>query len=508
MTGRRAALGSAVASAKGWEYKGVGRTYGSNTYPRRARALGAAAPGLLLATALAACASAPQPLPPPQVEVPATWAESDPAPVSVDVTEYWRLLNDPLLTDLVERAITRNRDLAQGVARLDQARSNLAQARAGFLPTVSASAGAGRDLGSNNPGQFSTSLGIDAAWEADLFDRVSGNVAASAADLAAAGYSLADLQRAIVGQVAISTVQARGLALQLQIARSTLAYQEDNLQIARWRNQAGLVDSLDVEQARAQRAQTAATIPQLESSLTATANALSTLAGEPPGRVLAALAADAPPVPAPAPLAGWEAPAEVLRRRPDVRGAEANLVAAAARVGVARAQLLPGLRLTGSLGTNALGIGNLFDLITANVFANVSQLLFDGGRTEAQIEGAEAAARGAQAAWEAAILGALEEVESAAVDQRTSAERVALNAEAVEAAGNSALLARSQYQAGLTDFRTLLSAENQLLSARNAAVSAAADRAIAFIRLTQALGGGWNPADYSTQLPADDRTTP
>lgn len=464
----------------------------------------------LIALTAGGCAQPQLAAPQTALPVPADWAESAPAPISVDIAEYWRLLNDPLLTELVEHSIAENRNLAQSAARLDQARSQLRQARAGYLPTVSASAGSGRDLGSNNPGQNSFSLGADAQWEADLFGRVSNNVAASTADLVAAGYSLADLQRAIVGQVAISTVQARAIALQLQIARSTLAYQEDNLQIARWRNQAGLVDSLDVEQARTQRAQTAAAIPQLESSLAATANALSTLAGEPPGRVLAALQDDASAqVPSPAQLAGWEAPADVLRRRPDVRGAEASLVGAAARVGVARAQLLPALRLTGSVGSSSLGIGNLFDILTANVFANVSQLMFDGGRTRAQIEGAEANARGAQAAWEQAILSALEEVESAAVDQRTSAARVDLSAEAVEAASNSVLLARSQYQAGLIDFRTLLSAENQLLSARNQQVSAQADRASAFVRLTQALGGGWTVADYAadlSSLPAQDES--
>lgn len=467
---------------------------------------------VMVALALAGCAQPQLAVPQTSLPVPADWAESDPAPISVDIAEYWTLLGDPLVTELVEQAVTNNRNLAQSAARLDLARSQLRSARAGYLPTITGSAGSGRDLGSGNPDQFSFSLGADAQWEADLFGRVSNDVAASQADLATAGYSLADLQRAIVGQVAISTIQARAIAVQLDIARSTLQFQEDNLQIARWRNQAGLVDSLDVEQARTQRAQTAATIPQLESSLAATANALSTLAGEPPGRVLAALA-DAGQVPNPASLAGWEAPTDVLRRRPDVRGAEASLIGAAARVGVARAQLLPSLRLTGSLGTSALGIGNLFDLITANVFAGVTQLLFDGGRTSAQIDGAEANVRGAQAAWEQAILQALEEVETAAVDQRSAAARVDLTAEAVDAASNSALLARSQYQAGLIDFRTLLSVENQLLSARNSAVSAQADRAAAFVRLTQALGGGWDSQAYPADLaaipaspPADDRT--
>ena len=138
--------------------------------------------------------------------------------------------------------------------------------------------------------------------------------------------------------------------LQLAIARDTLAYQDENLQIADWRVQAGLVSSLDLEQARSQRAQTAATIPQLESSLAATANAISTLIGEPPGRVLELVEATAE-VPDPPVLEAWEAPAGVLRRRPDVRGAEAALVANSARLGVARAQLLPLVRLTGSIST-------------------------------------------------------------------------------------------------------------------------------------------------------------
>ncbi len=120
------------------------------------------------------------------------------------------------------------------------------------------------------------------------------------------------------------------------------------------------------------------------------------------------------------------------------------------------------------------------------------------------MDSAEAAARGALAAWEQTLLGALEDVESAAVDQRSANQRVVINMEAVDAASNSALLARSQYEAGLTDFRTLLTSENQLLSARNQLVGAQADRASAFVRLTQALGGGWSPQDFP--LPASDRT--
>jgi NodT family efflux transporter outer membrane factor (OMF) lipoprotein len=445
---------------------------------------------------VAGCASLPPDVPAPGLAVPAAWSETDAPPVSLDLAQYWRLLGDPLLTEYVERSIGANRDLAQGLARVDQARAQLRQARAGYLPSVSASGGITRDIGDFSRDGVQVSAGVDADWEADLFGRIGADVAASEAELRAAGYSLADLQRLIVGQVALSTISARAAAEQLAIAHDTLAFQEDNLQIARWRVQAGLVSSLDVEQARAQRAQTAATIPALESSLASTANAISTLVGEPPGAVLVELTGEAPrPVPEPSALAGFAPPAEVLRRRPDVRAAEESLVASTERIGIARAQLLPLVRLTGSIGPGTATLGNLFDVVTGGLFAGISQLVFDGGRTRAQIEGAEAAARGALAAWEQSILFALEEVESAALAGRTADERVAINEEAVDAASNSVILARSQYQAGLTDFRDLLTSENQLLGARNQLVAAEADRASAFVRLTQALGGGWSEAD-------------
>ncbi len=461
---------------------------------------------------LAGCATPNILVPEPDVPIPEQWAQSNPAPLSTDIATYWELLGDPLIVSLVEQAIAQNRDLAQSAARLDQARASLRQARAGWLPSLSASGSVARDIGDLQRDGVQFNLGADASWEVDLFGQISNDVAAADAELAAAGYAQADLQRLIAGQVAISAINARALAEQLAIARDTLAFQNENLDIARWRNQAGLVSSLDVEQARTQRAQTAATIPQLESSLTATSNAISTLIAEPPGRVLDAfelprtMGAQSAPMPVPsAPLlTGFDAPADVLRNRPDVRAAEASLFAATARIGIARAQLLPMVGLTGSIGTGPTQFSNLFDIITGGLVGSVGQLIFDGGRTQALVDSSEASARGALAAWEQTILIALEEVESAAVDQRTADQRVAIFAEAVDAANNSALLARSQYQAGLTDFQTLLVAENQLLSARNQSVAAEADRAAAFVRLTQALGGGW---DVSA-LASPDRNTP
>lgn len=423
--------------------------------------------------------------------VPQDWAIADPSGPEIALQDYWTLLGDPLVDEFVDRARSDNLDLAQAVTRLRGAQARLREARAGRLPNVSADGGIGRDVGDFAQDDVQFVLGGDVAWEADLFGRISNSIDASQAELLAAGYSLADLERVIVASVATQTITARSLAQQLEISRDTLANQDDNLQIARWRNQAGLVSSLDVEQARTQRAQTAATIPQLESNLVATANAISTLIGEPPGAVYAALVAEPREVPLPPREVGLSAPADMLRRRPDLKAAEAQLAADLARVGIARAQLYPLLRLTGSVGTSAFGVDNLLDVITGNVFAGISQLIFDGGRTRAQIAGAEAIADGSLAGWRQSILIALEDVETAAVDLETSDERVAAFIEASDGASNAAILARSQYEAGLIDFQRLLTVESQLLSARTAEVSAEASRAIAFVNLARALGGGW-----------------
>ncbi len=426
--------------------------------------------------------------------VPPQWALVEPAPDDTALAEYWTLLNDPLITGYVEQAIANNRDLAAAAARVAQARAGVRAAQASYLPQINGSGSAQRDLGDLSTNDLRFALGADARWEADLFGRIGFDVAVNREQLRSAGFALADLQRLIAGQVAQTAVSARAIAFQLNIARETLAIQDENLQIARWRLQAGLVSSLDVEQARSQRAQTAASIPALERDLAASANTISTLIGEAPGPVLGAFQTPAA-IPTPPGPIGYPVPAQVLRNRPDIRQAEANLLGAGAQVGLVRSQLFPLVQLTGNISTASVGASGLFDLITGGLLASISQLIFDGGRTRAQVAGAQAQADIALAGWEQSILLALEDVETASVDLQSARSRVDIFIEAVDAAQNAALLSRSQYQVGLIDFQVLLVAENQLLTARNALAASQAERANAFVRLTQALGGGWQAQD-------------
>jgi NodT family efflux transporter outer membrane factor (OMF) lipoprotein len=398
-----------------------------------------------------------------------------------------------LLDQLVGQAVGGNLSLAQATARLRQARESLIQARTQFLPSVSGSAGAGRNFSVNGGGNDSSSfsLGADASWEADIFGGISRSVEAARADAEGVGYDLAAVQVATIADTAATYVQARLAQQRLALARETLGIADDNLEIAGWRVQAGLVSSLDQEQARSARAQTAASIPTIERTYASATYQLAVLTGQAPGALNQLL--DQPKaIPTGPGVVAVGIPAETLRQRPDVRSAERNLASSVARIGVAEAQLYPALRLTGNIGTSALSTGGLFDFITGGVFSSLSQTLFDGGRLRSQVRGQQAVADASLAAYRQSVLTALEDVENGLVALETAKARQVEFTTALDASNNQAILARSQYRAGLTDFQTLLEAERSLLSARDGLLSARADQALAIIQLYRALGGGWD----------------
>lgn len=441
--------------------------------------------------------------------VPAQWsvpARAEPG----QIDRWWNQFNDPVLDALITRAAAGNLDIAQAVARLRQSREALVISRSALLPTLSGSGGYSRNETLRGGGQTVTlpdgsvidtggggssnfTLGLDASYQVDLFGGIRRSVEGARAQLEAAGLDQATTLLSVQSEVANNYVLARASQAQLANARESLRIQDENLQIAQWRVQAGLVTSVDVEQARASRAQTAATIPQIEQQYNAAVSRVGVLLGEAPGAVKAELEAPRPIPQGPDALT-IGIPADVLRQRPDVRAAERNLAANVAQIGVNQAQLFPSLSISGSLDTRASGFGSILDTITGNLFAGVAQTIFSGGRLTAQVRSARAAADGAFAAYKQSVLLALEDVETASVALEAARRREREFAIAFEAASNSALLARSQYQAGLTDFTTLNAQETALVSARNGLVQARSDRATALIALYVALGGGWDAA--------------
>jgi len=466
------------------------------------------------ALALAGCAVGPNYRAPPAgaLGVPATYMQGPGAPVNeADLAAWWTRLNDPTLSSLIDQAVAGNLDIVAAQARLRQARESLAQANAAFAPQLSASGSGGRSYNSAGGGtrvdsngnvisagatkwNGSYNVSANASWQVDLFGELARSSEAARADLAASGYDLANVRMTIISELVTNYVQARLAQAQLRIARETRKVQADNYDIARWRLQAGLVSSLDEQQAKAQLAQTSATIPSLEAGLRGSLNRIAVLTGQAPGAATQALEA-----PAPIPMAASDIavgiPADTLRQRPDVRAAERALAAATARIGVAQAQLYPNLGISGSIGTSATTFKSLFDVITGGLFANIAQTIFDGGRRASVVRSQKAAADAAFATYKQSVLTALEDVENAMANLASARARKAEFATAYEASNNAAILARSQYQAGLVDFQTLSATETALLNARNSLAGAQSDETLAIAQLYNALGGGWQSMD-------------
>ena len=435
------------------------------------------------------------------------------APSQHELATWWAALGDPLLGTLVEQALAANPDIEAAGARLRQARAQYKQARASLFPTLDANGSGGRTalLGKGSslfiasPGgtggtSFATQgsynqfdAGLDAAYEVDLFGGVRRSVEASKGDYANAAESLRDTQRTIVAEVALDYVDARSAQERLAIARSNLKSQDETVQLVGWRVKAGLVSSLDLAQAKALQEQTAATIPSLETSLAQSLNALAILTGQAPGAVTAAF--DPPrPVPVADRALGAEVPVEMLAQRPDVRAAERALAAATARIGIAKAQLYPALRLSGTLGGNGTSIGDIGTFLTGTLLASVAAPIFHGGAIRAQIENARGGADLALADYHKAVLTALSDVENALVSLANSRRRVVTLGAAVDDSRNALIFAQSQYRAGLIDFQTVLDTQRTLLSSQDSLAQARADRATALIQLYKALGGGWQEA--------------
>ena len=446
------------------------------------------------------------------------------SPAEGELSAWWRQFDDPMLSDLIARATASNLEIAQSVARLAQAREARVQARDDLLPTLSGSAGATRNfthggsssiiVGGNpdgtggtvvttggNSGSTQLSLGLDASWQADVFGGLSRSLQAARAEEAAARFDLAGVRTSVAGEVATNYVEARLAQARLEVARSTLRTQDDNLQIAGWRVQAGLVSGLDAEQARAQRAQTAASIPALETSYLQAVNRLGVLTGEAPGALRAAMET-VRPIPRGPDTIAVGIPADTLRNRPDVRAAERQLAAATTRIGVAKAALFPALSISGNINTQAATVGKLGDMLTGGLFAGITQAIFDAGRRSSQIRSARAGADLAFAAYRQTVLSGLEDVENAVQALQAAKARQAQLTIALDAANNAAIYSRSQYRSGLIDFLTLLQSEQSLLSARDQLATAQADQALALVQLYLALGGGWQPEPLTPGTPS------
>lgn len=443
-----------------------------------------------------------------RVSVPPAWSASAQAARPVDAGElarWWRQLGDPLLEQLIDTALTAAPDLRSAQAKLRQSRATRDLAVANLYPSLGVSAGATRsrtgvEAGGSNQSQTLYTAGFDASWEPSIFGGLRDAATGAEADVAAMAATLESTRASLAAEVALEYVSLRASQQRLGIAHANVASQAETLQIAEWRELAGLVTALDVAQARTNLEQTRASIPALENSRAAAENRLALLTGRPPGS-LRELLREIRPLPAAPETIAVGIPADTLRQRPDVQAAELTLKAEIARTAEREADRYPTLTLSGSLGWKALGLSALSgsDGLVRSLAASLATTLFDGGRIRSRIAVQNAVQEQALIAWEKSVLTALEDVENAMSAYATGRERTEARRRAAASAATAAELARAQYQAGLADFQNVLETERTLLTAQDNLASANADVLTAVIQLYKALGGGWQAVPVTTE---------
>ncbi len=463
--------------------------------------------GVLLAL-LAGCTQMP-PLPESAARsnISDAWASGHASPKSApkqDLSRWWRQLNDPLLDELIEQALTSAPDMRLAQVRLKQVRASRDLAIAGLFPSLGASASAtrsktGTEAGGSGAARSLYAAGFDASWEPSIFGGQRDAASGAEADVAASAATLESTRVSLAAEVALEYVTLRTYQQRLAIARDNAASQAETLQLTDWKQQAGLATSLDVEQARTNLEQSKGSIPGLEEGRAAAEHRLAVLTGQAPGALRDKLR-DAKPLPTVPDGIAVGIPADTIRQRPDVRAAEYTLRGEVARSAEQRAARYPSFKLSGSWGWQAFSSAALggTDTLVRALAGSVAATLFDGGRTTARIAAQSAVEEQALVGYDASILTALEDVENGLVSYAAGRERLETRKRAAESARNAALLARTLYEAGSVDFQTVLTTDRTRLTVEDSLASAEGDLLAAVVKLYKALGGGWQPTSETS----------
>jgi len=457
---------------------------------------------LSLAAALTACATTETRVPP--VDLPPASAAAVPG-----IDRWWTQFNDPRLTALIEEALAANIDLRIAVARIDEARANLRNARSYQFPTVAADFGAARSRRSDAteprfPGPLITDnygAGLSVAYEVDLWGRLSANTTAAQAALLGTRYSAETVRTVLAAQVASAYFQLLSLDAQLRLSRDTLATRTESVNLQKQRYDAGLIGDLEVRQAEAERATVASSIPPLQRAVAQTEAALAVLAGRSARAVFTPEVARSLELNADdnGPAVPEGLPSDLLARRPDVQQAEANLVAANARITEARAQYFPAVALTARLGSESSDLSDLFTGpgVVWTIAGSVLQPVFAAGRIASQVEAATSQRDQAELGYVRAVQAAFRDAHDALVAHRTARESYAAQEERRAQYAEALRLADLRYRAGYTSYLEVLDNQRNLLDAERARLVALRARQSALVDVYKAFGGGWSPEQFA-----------
>jgi len=446
----------------------------------------------------------------PEVATPQSWRFAEHEVKELADSKWWEQFNDPVLNELIAVALRENKDMKMALARVEEFRGRYGAARAPLFPQI----GAGADV----RGQRSTERGqvplpaaatnpfdlyqanFIASWELDLWGKLRRTSESARADLLATEELKRGVILSLVTSVASSYVNLRDLDRQLEIAKRTASSREESHKIFTLRFQAGYISGLEMSQVTSEYERALATIPSIEKAISQQENVLSLLLGRNPTAVQRAMAIDALAVPAlPAGI-----PSELLERRPDILQAEQELIAANARIGVARARYFPSISLTGLFGWESTSLAQLFTgpAHVWNWAAPITQPIFAGNAIAAEVKVAEAVREEALLNYQKAIQNAFRDAEDALIDQRRTREQLDAQTRQVEALRTYASTARLRYENGYTSYIEVLDAERSLFDAEIAHTQTRGGLLQALINLYKSMGGGWVVAAEKMISPA------
>ena len=451
----------------------------------------------LLLLLAAGCATGPD-YKRPEIAAPESWRTAESATNSMGTWAWTELYRDPVLTNLIATALTNNKDLQMAAARVEEALGSAGIQRAAFFPALNGSA----DYSTARAGNIPPLPGAEAdqynvfgqlSYELDIWGRVRRLNESARAQLLASEEGRKAVELGLVSSVASSYFNLRALDRQLEIARSTLTSRSNALELTRikFNDGQGIVSELDVAQAQTQVASAQSAIASLQRQVALSENALSLLLGSNPIEIPRgqALAEQWQPDALPAGL-----PSDLLLRRPDVRSAEQQLVAANANIGVARAAYFPAISLTGALGFQSDDLGDLFDAGLSKAWSftpSITAPIFQAGRIRAGVRVAEAKRKGALASYEKAIQTAFREVDDALVSIARIREQLVADEAVVTAEQRRLELSTLRYEGGVASYSDVLDAQRYLFSAELTAVQTRNALLAATVQLYKALGGGW-----------------
>lgn len=503
---------------------GTGSSFPSRREGRRTRCYPATAPQLALSLAaallIAGCALVGPDYTEPTASLAEKWIEAESPPLRRAPAEdlyWWKVFGDPVLDRLIDAAYRQNLSLRIAGVRVLEAQARRGIAVGGLFPqSQEAFGGYSRaELSENRANQANPALrktfddwqiGFDAGWEIDLWGKFRRGIESADADLLASVANYEDVLVSLVAEVARTYVQIRTLEQALEVARRNAVLQGRSYEIASGKFRNGLVTELDVSQAKALLDDTEAQIPSFEAAIRRSQNTLCILLGIPP-RDVSDLLGGAGVIPtAPAQVAVG-IPADLLRRRPDVRRAERDVAAQSARIGIAAADLYPSLILVGNLSLAASDVDELFRGDSFEAFGGPTfrWAILNYGRIRNNVRVQDARFQQLAIAYEDTVLRAQQEVEDAIAGFLSDRRRVEKLASAVESAARSVHLANLQYREGQVDYIRVLNTQQSLLVAEDRLVSTQGSLVLNLIALYKALGGGWELREGRNFVPDEVR---